>query len=737
MQGNLANISEASEHLPDSLSPTGTLLGGAPQLAGTVGADQRSGYVVTELGIDSADHSPRQDAATGVVIGSETGLAERMSGGSGVSVSVPSGTPAEEAEQPPPPQPGHFQGNPASPGLVQYGPLGGAAAGSGGGVSSVRAAPVAPPPPPTQPHPGQPGEPQPSQQLWDELRQRDAQILVLQKKLAHFRSWLAGVHAKVQAANPSAINNYKRLYVGNLPPHTTEEDLKAFLHGLMVRTGANAAPGNAILSCKLKSAPGAGGGLPPPGLPPGPPDKHYAFIELRSVEEASNAMAFDGVAFRNAYLKVRRPSNYDVATAMMLGPTTPDPTIDLSQLEICRTVVENSPHKLFVGGLPCEWSEDMVKELLAPYGTLKSFNLVMDKSTGKSKGYAFCEYSEDSSADLLIKNLHMRRVGSKALTVKRAMEGNRSAAGSMGGSAAGGGGGGGSGGSSGGGAPPLTLSPAGHSGSLHHTPLGGQHLGAHHSHATGSIGSPPPLPLTPVGVAAMAKLASTSPAAPSTASPAQQHQHQHQHQHQQAGAASGAAAAAAAAAAAMAAALGGVGPDTSSQTALQVADAITALLQQHSGHLASRNLLAAAAAAAAAAGGGHPPGTPPPQPGAASTAAGIAAALQQFQRSAELAGSGAGTSMAGGTGASSGELQAVGSRGQGHPHQHHQYAPHQHAHAHHQHQQQQQQQEAAAAAAAAQEAAQQQFAAAAAAAQQQGVGPFDLSGLTGQGMGFW
>ncbi len=31
------------------------------------------------------------------------------------------------------------------------------------------------------------------------------------------------------------------------------------------------------------------------------------------------------------------------------------------QLEICRTVVENSPHKLFVGGLPCEWSEDMVR----------------------------------------------------------------------------------------------------------------------------------------------------------------------------------------------------------------------------------------------------------------------------------------------------------------------------------------------------------------------------------------
>lgn len=45
----------------------------------------------------------------------------------------------------------------------------------------------------------------------------------------------------------------------------------------------------------------------------------------------------------------------------MLGPVQPDPTMDTTQLEICRTVVEDSPHKLFVGGLPCEWTEDMVR----------------------------------------------------------------------------------------------------------------------------------------------------------------------------------------------------------------------------------------------------------------------------------------------------------------------------------------------------------------------------------------
>lgn len=35
-------------------------------------------------------------------------------------------------------------------------------------------------------------------------------------------------------------------------------------------------------------------------------DKNYAFVEFRSVEEASNCMAFDGLAFKDGYLRVCR-----------------------------------------------------------------------------------------------------------------------------------------------------------------------------------------------------------------------------------------------------------------------------------------------------------------------------------------------------------------------------------------------------------------------------------------------
>lgn len=66
-----------------------------------------------------------------------------------------------------------------------------------------------------------------------------------------------------------------------------QEDLRQFFQQLMIRTGALTAPGAALLSCKLTA------------------EKNYAFLEFRSVEETSNATAFDGVAFKDSYLKVR------------------------------------------------------------------------------------------------------------------------------------------------------------------------------------------------------------------------------------------------------------------------------------------------------------------------------------------------------------------------------------------------------------------------------------------------
>ena len=113
---------------------------------------------------------------------------------------------------------------------------------------------------------------------------------------------------------------------------------------------------------------------------------------------------------------MRRPNNYDPSFAINLGPVEPNPAMDLSRVAIVRTIVQDSPHKLFVGGLPCDWNEDKVKGMLVPFGPLKAFNLVMDRESGKSKGYAFCEFADVASTDAVINNLHGKPVGHKFLT---------------------------------------------------------------------------------------------------------------------------------------------------------------------------------------------------------------------------------------------------------------------------------------------------------------------------------
>lgn len=260
--------------------------------------------------------------------------------------------------------------------------------------------------------------------LRDQLEAQSREIQRLQGTLAHYRNWAGQLQARYQLFNPDAARPAKRVYVGNLPSNVSEADLRQAVNELMVQTGGTAAPGYPITSCKLYQGNGELLFANHSGHHQ-VQDKGYAFVEFRSVEEASNAMALDGVKFRDAYLKIRRPNNYDVTLALMLGPTDPNPAMEVGArmggLEVVKTVVQDSPHKLFIGGLPCDWSEEQVKEMLMPYGQLKAFNLVMDRGTGNSKGYAFAEFLDIHVTDIVIQNLNGKPCNTKFLTVKRAL----------------------------------------------------------------------------------------------------------------------------------------------------------------------------------------------------------------------------------------------------------------------------------------------------------------------------
>jgi RNA recognition motif-containing protein len=54
--------------------------------------------------------------------------------------------------------------------------------------------------------------------------------------------------------------------------------------------------------------------------------------------------------------------------------------------------------KLFVGSLPFSAKEDALKDLFSQAGTVESAIIIMDKMTGRSKGFGFVEMSSDEEA---------------------------------------------------------------------------------------------------------------------------------------------------------------------------------------------------------------------------------------------------------------------------------------------------------------------------------------------------
>jgi RNA recognition motif-containing protein len=76
--------------------------------------------------------------------------------------------------------------------------------------------------------------------------------------------------------------------------------------------------------------------------------------------------------------------------------------------------------RLYVGNLSYTMSSADLEQLFAPFGTVVSAQVVMDRETGKSKGFAFVEMSTDAEAQAAIAGLHEQKQGGRPLTVNEA-----------------------------------------------------------------------------------------------------------------------------------------------------------------------------------------------------------------------------------------------------------------------------------------------------------------------------
>ena len=89
---------------------------------------------------------------------------------------------------------------------------------------------------------------------------------------------------------------------------------------------------------------------------------------------------------------------------------------------------------LYVGNLPYSATEDELRNAFAAFGEVQSVNLISDKFTGQSKGFAFVEMVENAGADAAIKALNDTPMGGRNIKVNQAKpRGERPARGGGGG----------------------------------------------------------------------------------------------------------------------------------------------------------------------------------------------------------------------------------------------------------------------------------------------------------------
>ncbi|TDH73756.1 hypothetical protein CCR75_003627 [Bremia lactucae] len=81
---------------------------------------------------------------------------------------------------------------------------------------------------------------------------------------------------------------------------------------------------------------------------------------------------------------------------------------------------------VFVGNIPYDVTEDMLKEIFSEAGAVINFRLVTDRESGKPKGYGFCEYADGATALSAMRNLNGYEVSGRNLRVDFADGGDKS-----------------------------------------------------------------------------------------------------------------------------------------------------------------------------------------------------------------------------------------------------------------------------------------------------------------------
>lgn len=194
-----------------------------------------------------------------------------------------------------------------------------------------------------------------------------------------------------QASRPS-----RRLYVENLPAATSEESVMKCINKFILSLGGHHIQGtHPCISCIINK------------------EKNQALVEFLTPEDASAALSLDGRTFESSILKVRRPKDFSDAS-------TGIPRKSVAEVGSISKMVEDSPNKIFIGGISKAISSDMLMEIASIFGPLRAFHY--EVNTDLNGPCVFLEYVDQSVTNKACAGLNGMKLGGKVVTVVQAMQ---------------------------------------------------------------------------------------------------------------------------------------------------------------------------------------------------------------------------------------------------------------------------------------------------------------------------
>ncbi|KAL2486790.1 Splicing factor U2AF [Abeliophyllum distichum] len=193
-----------------------------------------------------------------------------------------------------------------------------------------------------------------------------------------------------------ATRPMRRLYVENLSASASEKALMECVNNFLLSSGVNHIQGaHPCISCMIHK------------------EKGQALLEFLTPEDASAALSFDGKSFAGSIVKLRRPKDYSEVT-------TGAPDKSIGAVDSISDIVEDSLHKIFVGGISKLISSEMLLEIAGAFGPVKAyhFEFIADLNVQ----CAFLEYVDHSVTHKACAGLNGMSLGGQIVTAVQATQ---------------------------------------------------------------------------------------------------------------------------------------------------------------------------------------------------------------------------------------------------------------------------------------------------------------------------